>query len=113
MQTAPTEVQQIEISIDKIHAKIKLAEDLDKLHRSPAFKNVFLKGYFETKAQNLVSMTALPSNDAQEQVIKNGMLGISALQSHFRSIFKDGEEAADTLEAYTAEHTMAINEEEG
>ena len=109
---APTEVQQIEVSIEELQAKIALAEALDILHRSTAFKKVFVKEYFEKKAKNLVSMYALPQNEMQKELVQNGMIGISSLQSFFRSIYKDGDEASQALAEYQQEHAVAIAEGE-
>lgn len=99
----PTEIQQIEVSVEELKAKIKLADDLDKLHRNPAFKNIFTKEYFEKKAQNLVSMTALPQNEMQKELVHNSMIGISSLQNYFRSIYKDGEAAKEELREHELE----------
>jgi hypothetical protein len=101
------QIQSLEVSLEDVKDKIALAEALDQLHRSPAFKKIILKGYFEDKAQNLVQMTALPQNEQQEKLIHNGMVGISALQQHFRAIYREGEQAQLDLEEYE----LALTEE--
>lgn len=106
MQNQP-QPQTLEVSLEQVKEKIALAETLEALHRSPAFKKIILKGYFEEKAQNLVKLTALPQDDRQKQVIHNGMVGISALQQHFHAIYREGEQAAADL----AEYETALEEE--
>jgi uncharacterized Zn finger protein len=100
MQDQP---QTLEVSLEQVKEKIAMGELLDQLHRSPAFKRIIEKGYFKEKAQNLVSMTALPQNDQQKQLVQNGMIGISALKQHFHAIYNEAQQAATELEAYEAE----------
>jgi hypothetical protein len=97
----------LEVSLEQVKAKIELAELLDQLHRSPAFKKIIKKGYFEDRAKHLVSLTALPQDERQKAIVANGMIGISALQQYFHSIYREGEAAANSV----AEHEAYIEEE--
>ena len=108
--TNQDQVQNIEVSIDQLQAKIKAGDDLDKLHRSPAFKAIILTGYFQTKAQQSVAMKAIPQSDIQKELLNNAMIGISALQCHFRAIYQDAEAAKQSLADYQSEHATAIQE---
>lgn len=99
MQAQP---QTMEVTVEQVKEKIAKAELLDQLHRSPSFKKLILKDYFEVKAQGLVQLTALPQDDRQKAIIHNGMVGISALQQYFHSIYREAEHAANELEEYEA-----------
>lgn len=94
------EMQVIETTIDQVKEKIALGEALDVLHRSTAFKKLILNGYFKEKSIQLVKLTSLPSNEQQKELIKNSMVGISALQQYFHAVFQDASQAASDLEQY-------------
>ena len=108
--TGQDQIKNIEVSIEQLNVKIKAGEDLDKLHRQAAFKSLFTVGYFQTKAQEAVAMKALPQTDIQKELLNNVMIGISALQSHFRAIYVDADNAKQALAEYRAEHAAAIQE---
>lgn len=97
----------LEVTVEQLKEKIALAELLEGLHRSPGFKKIILKGYFETKAQGLVQLTALPQDERQTQIVKNGMVGISALQQYFHGIYREAEQATADL----AEYELALEED--
>lgn len=99
MQTQP---KTLEVTLEEVKEKIAKAELLEQLHRSPSFKKLILKDYFEVKAQGLVQLTALPQDERQKTIINNGMIGISALQQYFHSIYREAEHAAGELEEYEA-----------
>lgn len=92
-----TTIQEIEVTVTELKEKVALADALDQLHRSPAFKKVILNGYFKDKAQDLVKLVALPQSEQQKDLIQNSMMGISALQNHFRAVYADGDRAKQDL----------------
>ena len=108
--TDQDQIKNIEVSIEQLNAKIKAGEDLDKLHRKADFKSLITVGYFQTKAQEAVAMKAIPQTDMQKELLDNVMIGISALQSHFRAIYADADAAKEALASYRAEHAAAIQE---
>lgn len=94
------EPRTIEVTMDNLKDKIAAGELLKQLERSPAFKKLILKGYFEEKAQGLVSMMGMPQDDRQRELIHNSMVGISVLQGHLRAIANEAKAAQASLEEY-------------
>lgn len=95
-------VQELKVSLEELKDKIALADALDALHRSPNFKKVILSEYIENKPKQLVKLMALPQNDMQKELVKNSMVGISAIQQFFSAIYRDGDQAESDLAEYEA-----------
>lgn len=103
-----TEATVIETTIEDLREKIALAEALDKLHKNAAFKKVFVDKYFSEKPQELARVAAQVSlNERSEQVWRNSLIGISALQGYFHSIYTEAEEAKAAIQEYEAGLTAA------
>lgn len=96
------QTKQIEVTIDELKEKIALADALDSLHRSPAFKKLILKEYIQNKPVQLVKLTAMPQNEMQKELVHNSMVGISAIQQFFGSVYQDGKAAKESLAEYEA-----------
>lgn len=105
-------VQTLEVTREEVKAKIELMEALDQLHRSPAFKKVILGKYLKDRPQELVKLMALPQNDQQKELVHNSMVGISALQAFFLSVYRDGEQAKEDLKEYDAMIAERVAEEQ-
>lgn len=83
---------------EKCKDQIADAEALDQLHRSPAFKRLILKGFFENKAAELARATTQMSLDERSKTIhQHGLIGISSLQAHFAGIYRTAEDAQSKL----------------
>ncbi len=106
-----SEVNEIQISVDDLKAKIALAESLDTLHKSTAFKKIMVKGFFEDRAIELARMTSQASmSESSELVHKNALLAISGVQAYFHAIYVEAEQAKDALEEYEAELAGALKD---
>ena len=58
-----------EISIESAKANIEKAKALDRLKNNEDFKTIFLEGYFDKYASNLVLLKSSPAmEDKQEQL---------------------------------------------
>lgn len=99
-----TEVKQIEISIEELKAKIAMADALDTLHKSSAFKKVMVKGYFEERAIELArSASQVCLDERSEKVHKNALISISGVQAYFHAIYMEASEARAALADYEEE----------
>ena len=99
-----SEVKEIEISIEDLKAKIAMADALDTLHKSTAFKKVMVKGYFEDRAIELArSASQVTLNENSAKVHHNALISISGVQAYFHAIYVEGAEARGVLEQYEAE----------
>jgi len=104
-----SDLNEVLVSLEEVQEQIKLAELLEQLHRSPAFKKLIGEGYFKTEAQNLVGMMAHPMNEMSKEQVQNKMVGISALKAYFNMIYRKGETAKQSL----LDHETAIEEISG
>lgn len=99
-----SEVKQIEISIEDLKAKIALADALDTLHKSTAFKKVMVKGYFEDRAIELArSASQVCINENSAIIHKNALIAISGVQAYFHAIYVEAAEAKEALSVYEEE----------
>lgn len=99
-----TTAKEIEVTLAEVREKIALADALDQLHRSPAFKKVILKEYFDEKPKGLATVAAqVSTSENGKKVWENSLIGISALHGFFNAIYREGEQAKADLEAYEAE----------
>ena len=74
-----------------------LREALERLEQNEDFKKVILEGYFRDKAQNGVSLLAVPQIKAQGKrtdVIEE-LIAISQLQDYFQVIKAMGEDPVE------------------
>lgn len=99
-----TEVKEIEVSIEDLKTKIALADALDTLHKSAAFKKVMVKGFFEDRAIELArstSQAAMSENSAK--VHHNALIAISGVQAYFHAIYVEANEAKSVIAEYESE----------
>lgn len=79
---------------------VQMAESLDRLENSEDFKRVITNGYFKDKAVMGVSLLA---NDQMKKAgvrpdIMEGLIAISALEDHFKTIRMMGQNTEDDFE---------------
>ncbi len=94
-----TDLEQIEISIDDAHRKIKLMKSLQQLIKNKDFNAVIDTGYFEEEAVRLVHLKADPNMQEHEQ--QEGVLraidSIGYLRTYLSLITRKGEAAKEAL----------------
>ena len=101
-------LNQIEVTIADLEAKIKLAASLEKLVKSREFKLVFTEGFLKEHMLQMVSLASSPS----EQVAIGAMNAIKAkgaIESYQNYIFREGESAKAALAEYEAERLKQMN----
>ena len=101
-----SEIQEVMVSLEEVQEQIAMGKALEELTKNPLFDKVITQAYFKQEAIQLVGMKAHPTNEQTAKSIENKMIGISALQSFFNSVYRKGMEAQAALD----DHEQALTE---
>lgn len=89
-----TELEEVDARIKELNDEIELGNDIEDLHKYPAFQRVIEKAFMDDEAQRILRLLTVPMNLKQE---KNEVL-VEKLKSirHVREFFKTSLIAAQT-----------------
>lgn len=102
--------EEIEKDIKMAKEAIKLAEALETLDRSTAFKKVFVKEFFEKVPKQMAQMYSVP-DDRQKTIASNMITSVGALQTWLEGIRRKGHAARvelPQLETMAAQHGVNV-----
>lgn len=103
-----SDVQEIQVTVKELEDKVALADQLELLHNNPAFKKIILDGYFIDRAVELVKSTSQVSlSESSAKIHHNALLAISGLQAYFSAIYREAEQAQQSID----EHIDLLNQE--
>lgn len=105
-----TELQQFEITIEECQAKVRLAEQLEKLIKNRAFKEVIEKGFMEQELLKKAPLVGHP-NEVAATGARNACIGAGALQVYLNSVLQEGAHAKAALEELEAAKLEIVTEE--
>ena len=85
MNAKTQQIEQIELSIENAKKRIDDAAALDRLYKSPDFKQIFLDGYFRDEASRTVLLKADPNMQGkrEQKDCNNVILAIGMLRQYF------------------------------
>lgn len=105
-----TDLQEIEVTIEEAKEAVELAEALEKLERSAAFKKLILKKYIADKPKTLTALFASP-DERQRKAAELGMTGVAQLEMFFHQVHMQGQHAKNALEQLEQTKQDLVNEE--
>ncbi|WAI96128.1 hypothetical protein [Vibrio phage vB_VhaP_PG11] len=105
-----SQLHEIEVSIEEVKEAIALAEALEKLERSSAFKKVIKKAFIEDQPGRMTALFASP-DERQRQAASDVMTAIGKLEVFFNTIHMQGAHARGALEDLEAAKLEVIAEE--
>ena len=90
-QNIQTEIEEIEISLEEAHVKVKEMDDLLSLTDNPIFQRLIIKGYFDDFALNCLRMsTSVAVDERTRKQVEIDMHGPSALRRYLDGIIQQG-----------------------
>ena len=94
-------VEQLEVEIDQARSVIAMSDDIDKLFKNKAFRNVILEQYFREEAVRLVALRMDREFQTPERqlTIHRQMDGIGSLGAFLHRITQAAETARASIEA--------------
>ena len=84
--------KQIEISIEAAKGAVERKNAIQRLHKNPDFRLIFVEGYFQREPARLVSLLTDHEHASEEKQreLMNDMLGISSAQEYLRGVHSMG-----------------------
>lgn len=110
-----TPIEQIKVARDEAHKLINLADDLDKLRKTRAFKNLFDDYILKDLPLQAAGMFQRPGNSELAQESLEKLLTMVSMLNHTLStVYTKAEQAQETLiEIDEAEAEWLASSEEG
>lgn len=92
------DMKAIEITIEHATKKVKMAEQLERLHENKDFMALIVDGYLKDYAVRMVNLKATVLNPDDVLRINLKIDAIGGLYAYFQAIFAEGEHAALSME---------------
>ena len=109
----PTQLKQVEVSMENAKKAIDLAQALKRLHDNPDFQVVILEDYFHEEAHRAVLLKADQAmmTPEKQQMIDDVITSIGGLYNYFGKIYRMADMSARALEADQDTHQELLEEE--
>jgi len=108
-----SESQQIMITMDKAKEKVEITKALLRLQKNRDFKKIFVDGYLNKHAINLVMRSASPAylEGKEKLFLDNQLAAIGHFNQYIMLLITEGEQAKAGLENAEEELQLALEEE--
>lgn len=94
------ELQEIDARIEELNAKIRLADDLEELHKDERFIRVMIDGYFGAEAHRVFELLTTPTPLKRDQIenIEDKLSAIRNVKQYYQTILINARTAPEQIE---------------
>lgn len=94
------ELNEIDARIEELNAKIRLADDLEELHKDERFIRVMIDGYFGTEAHRVFELLTTPTPLKRDQIenIEDKLSAIRNVKQYYQTILINARTAPEQIE---------------
>lgn len=113
MSERAEQLESIEISIEQARKSIKRMQQLEKLEKNSAFKELILEGFLEKHAVRQVQLRAHPSlqDEKTQKLLNDQITAIGHFKQFLINVYAEGKNAEQALAADEATREELLAED--